>query len=74
MITSQTNWLELLEPAHLSYNLHRSSVMRMSPFEVAIRFQPHMPLDVLVSEQPGHSMSFAACKFAKTQQDSLDEA
>ena len=50
---AQTNWLELLEPAQLSYNLHRSSTIGMSPFEVAIGFQSHTPLDVLVSEQPG---------------------
>ena len=62
---AQTNWLELLEPAQLSYNLHRSSAMEMSPFEVAIGFQPRMPLDVLVSKQPGSSVSPAAYKFAK---------
>ena len=62
---AQTNWLELLEPAQLSYNLHRSSAMEMSHFEVAIGFQPCMPLDVLVSKQPGSSVSPAAYKFAK---------
>ena len=46
--TAQTNWLELLELAHLSYNLQRSSATRMSPFEVAIGFQSRTPLDVLV--------------------------
>ena len=65
--TAQTNWLELLEPAQLSYNLHLSSATGMSPFEVATRFQPRMPLDVLVSEQPGRSVSPAAYKFAKTR-------
>ena len=39
-----------------------------------LRFQPHMPLDVLVSEQPGRSVSPAAYKFAKSRQDLLDEA
>ena len=33
---AQTNWLELLEPTQLFYNLHRSSAMRMNPFEVEI--------------------------------------
>ena len=71
---TQTNWLELLEPAQLSYNLHRSSATGMSPFEVAIGFQPCTPLDVLVYEQSGRSVSPAAYKFAKTRQDLLDEA
>ena len=72
--TTQTNWLELLEPAQLSYNLQQSSAMGMSPFEVAIGFQPHTPLDMLVSEQPGRNMSPAAYKFTKTWQDLIDEA
>ena len=72
--TTQTNWLELHEPAQLSYNLHRSSTTRMSPFEVAIGFQPRTPLNVLASEQPRRSLSHTACEFAKTRQDLLDEA
>ena len=32
-----------------------------------------MPLDVLVSEQPGRSVNLAAYKFAKIRQDLLDE-
>ena len=71
MTAAQTNWLELLEPAQLSYNLHRSSVTGMSPFEVAIR---RMPLDMLVSEQPECRLSPGAYKFAKSRQDLLDEA
>ena len=47
VIDAQTNWLELLEPAQLFYNMHRSSATRMSPFEVAVGFQPCTPLDVL---------------------------
>ena len=73
MTTSQTNWLELFELAQLSYNLQRSSAMGMSPFEVAIGFQPRTSLDGLVSEQPGSSVSPAACKFAKSRQNLLDE-
>ena len=46
----------------------------MSHFEVAIGFQPRTPLDVLVSEQPGRSVSLVAYKFAKSRQDLLDEA
>ena len=33
-----------------------------------------MPLEVLVSEHPGRSVSSAAYKFVKTRQDLLDEA
>ena len=40
----------------------------MSPFEVAIGFQPRTPLDVLVTEQPGRSVSSVAYKFAKSRQ------
>ena len=72
--TAQTNWLELLEPMQLSYNLHRSSATGMSPFEVAIGFQPRTPLHVLVFEQPGRSVSPTAYKFVKTLQDLLDKA
>ena len=46
----------------------------MSPFKVAIGFQPRMPLDVLVFEQPERNVSPVAYKFAKTLQDLLDEA
>ena len=63
---AQTNWLELLEPTQLPYNLHRSLATRMSRFEVAIGFQPCTPLDVLVSEQPGRSVSPTTYKFTKT--------
>ena len=71
---TQPNWLELLEPAQLSYNLHQSSTTGMSPFEVAIGFQPRKPLDMLVSEQPGRNVSLFAYKFVKSRQDLLDEA
>ena len=71
---SQKNWLELLELAQLSYNLQRSSATGMSLFEVAIGFQPCTPLDVLVTEQPGRSVSPVAYKFAKSRQDLLNEA
>ena len=46
----------------------------MSHFEVAIRFQPRTPLDVLASKQLGRSVSPATYRFAKTRQDVLDEA
>ena len=71
---AERNWLELLEPMQLSYNLQQSLAIGISPFEVAIGFQPHMPLDVLISKQPSCSVSLAAYKFAKSRQDLLDEA
>ena len=74
VIASQKDWLELLEPAQLSYNMQRSSATGMSPFEVEIGFQPRTPLDVLVTEQPGCNVSPTAYKFAKSRQDLLDEA
>ena len=46
----------------------------MSPFEVAIGFQPHTPLDMLVSKQPGRNVSPVAYKFTKSRQDLLNEA
>ena len=64
--TTQTNWLELLEPVQLYYNLQQILAMGMCPFEVAIGLQPHTPLDMLVSEKPSHNMSPAAYKFTKT--------
>ena len=48
VITAQSNWLELLEPAQFSYNLQRSLATGMSPFEVSIRSEPCTPLGVLV--------------------------
>ena len=67
VIAAQTNWLELLKPAQLSNNLQRSLATGMSPFEVAIRFEPHTPLGVLVSKQPSCSVSPTTYKFAKSR-------
>ena len=64
---SQKNWLELLEPTQLSYNLQRSLATRISPFEVAIGFQPRTPFDVLVIKQPGCIVNPVAYKFAKSR-------
>ena len=46
----------------------------MSPFEVAIRFEPRTLLGLLVSEQPGCSVSPTAYKFTKSGRDLLDKA
>ena len=45
----------------------------MSPFKVVIGFQPRTPLDVLVNEQLGRSVSPSSYKFAKSWQNLLDE-
>ena len=42
---TQKNWVDLLDTAHLCYNLQRSSKTRMSPFELAIGVQPRVPLE-----------------------------
>ena len=33
---SQKNWLDLLDSAQFAYNLHKSSSIEMSPFELAM--------------------------------------
>ena len=74
MTAAQTDWLELLEPAQLSYIMQQSSAMGMKPFEVAIGLQPRTPLNVLVSEQPGRNLSLTAYTFVNSRQDLLDDA
>ena len=46
MTATQKNWVDLLDTAQLCYNLHRSSATGMSPFELAMGWQPRTPLDV----------------------------
>lgn len=46
-----------MDAAQLSYNLHQSSTIGKRPFEVVIRFQLRMPMDVLATSQPGQSVS-----------------
>lgn len=72
--TTQQNQLELMDVSQLSYNLHQSSTIRKSPFEVAIRFQPCMLMDVLATSQLGEGVSPAMYQSAKTRHELLDEA
>ena len=37
VIASQKNWLDLLDSMQFSYNLHKSSSIGMSPFELEMR-------------------------------------
>ena len=46
MTTTWKNWVDLLNIAQLCYNLHRISSIGMSPFELAMDWQPRTPLDV----------------------------
>jgi hypothetical protein len=39
MIVTQRNWLELFDNAQFNYNLHKSSTMDLSPFELKLTTQ-----------------------------------
>ena len=69
---TQKNWVDLIETAQLCYNLQRSSVTGMSPFELAIGVQPRMPLEVAKQKTGGSSP--AAYKLAQSRQEMFDEA
>lgn len=70
--TSQKNWLELLDIAQFSYNLHRSSATGFSPFELAIGQQPLTPQEVVLQKTGGKC--HAAYCFAKGKQELIEEA
>ncbi|KAL6338089.1 hypothetical protein AAG906_010657 [Vitis piasezkii] len=55
-------------------NLYRSASMELSPLEVTLKKQPHMPLDTIVGMAPASSNKHVMYKFAKTQQELLEEA
>ena len=46
VIATQKNWVDLIDIALLCYNPHKSSAIRISPFELTTRLQTRMPLDV----------------------------
>lgn len=48
--------------------------MELSPLEVTLKKQPHMPLDMIVGMAPASSNKHVMYKFAKTQQELLEEA
>lgn len=69
---SQKNWLELLDTAQFSYNLHRSSATGMSPFELATGQQPRTPQEVAVQRTGGRCP--AAYRYARSMQEMVEEA
>ena len=69
---TQKNWVNLLDTAKLCYNLHRSSAIGMSPFELAMGWQPRTPLDVAKQRVGGDSL--ATHRLAISQQEMFDEA
>ena len=60
--TTQKNWVDLLDTAHLCYNLERSSAIGMHSFELAIGVQPRMFLEV--AKQKAGESSPATYKMA----------
>ncbi|KAL0413714.1 UNVERIFIED_CONTAM: Transposon Ty3-I Gag-Pol polyprotein [Sesamum radiatum] len=69
---SQRNWVDLLDLAQFSYNLHKSSEAGMSPFELVYGQQPMMPHEVPVQKSGGKCP--AAYRFARSKQELLDKA
>ena len=69
---TQKNWVDLLDTAQLCYNLHRSSSTGMSPFELAMGWQPRTPLDVVKQRVGGDRP--VAHRLAISQQEMFDEA
>ena len=69
---NQRNWLQLLDVAQFCYNLHKSSAMGMSPFELANGQQPLTPHEIAV--QSSREKCPAAYKFARAKQELIDEA
>ena len=72
MTATQKNWVDLLDIAQLCYNLHRSTVTGMSPFELAMGLQPRTPLNVAKQWVGGDSP--AAHRLAISRQEMFDEA
>lgn len=70
--TSQKNWLELLDAAQFSYNLHRSSATCFSPFELAIGQQLLTPQEVALQKTGGKYLAMYC--FAKEKQELIEEA
>ena len=72
MTATQKNWVDLLDTAQFCYNLHRSSAIGMSPFELAMDWQLRTPLDVAKQRVGGDSP--AAHHLAISLQEMFDEA
>ena len=64
--------MDLLDTTQFCYNLHRSSATGMSPFELAMGWQPRTPLDVANQRVGGDSP--ATHRLAISRQEMFDEA
>ena len=69
--SSHKNWVGLLDAAQFCYNLHRSSSTGMSPFELATRLQPRVPLEV--AKQKVGQVNLVAHRLARIRQEMLEE-
>jgi hypothetical protein len=69
---TQINWLELLDSAQFSYNLHKPSATELSPFELVSGMQPQTPVEIAVQKTGGRSP--ATYKFAKERQELFEQA
>ena len=72
VMATQKNWVDLLDTTQLCYNLHRSSATGMSPFELAMGWQPRTPLDVAKQRVGGESPT--THRLAISRQEMFDEA
>lgn len=70
--TSKKNWLDLLDTAQFCYNLHKSSSMGFSPFELATRQHPLTPQDMDL-QRTGGPCPFAY-RFACNKHEMLAKA
>ena len=61
-----------MEIAQLSYNLHKSSIIGLSPFELATGQQPTMPLEMFKQKVGGNCP--ITYKFTRSWQQRLNEA
>jgi hypothetical protein len=69
---TQRNWLELLDSAQFSYNLHKSSATDLSPFELVLGMQPQTPTEIAVQKTRGRSPT--AYRFVRERQELFEQA
>ena len=69
---TQRNWLELLDSAQFSYNLHKSSATDLSPFELVLGMQPQTPAEIAVQKTGGRSPT--AYRFVRERQELFEQA
>jgi hypothetical protein len=69
---TQRNWLQMLDSAQFCYNLHRSSAIKASPFELVLGAQPQTSMEISVQKSGGRSP--AVYQFAMERQELLIQA